>query len=197
MSEPKDDNPEPLDAERLMDHEYDGIREYDNPLPGWWKNVFLASFLFSIGYLFHYHVSGNGKSVEQAYALDVRQAREQQALRATGGEVDENALAKLMADAALMSDARSLFAERCQVCHGDQGQGLIGPNLTDKFWIHGQGKLMDVYEVVTDGVPQKGMPAWERQLAPVQLRVVTAFVGTLRGKNLPGKPPEGTEVAAR
>ena len=78
--------------------------------------------------------------------------------------------------------------------HAEQGQGNIGPNLTDDHWLHGKGTLMDIYGTVHDGVPQKGMPAWSRQLTPAELTKVVAFVGTLRGKDLPGKAPEGAEV---
>jgi cytochrome c oxidase cbb3-type subunit III len=85
---------------------------------------------------------------------------------------------------------------RCAQCHAEDGRGNIGPNLTDHYWIHGQGKLLDIYEVVHDGVPAKGMPAWSRQLSPAELAKVTAFVGSIRGKNLPGKGPEGAKVDA-
>ena len=71
---------------------------------------------------------------------------------------------------------------------------MIGPNLTDNAWIHGAGKLTDIYGVVDGGVAAKGMPAWGRQLTPIELRKVVAFVGTLRGTNVPGKAAEGTPV---
>ena len=101
-----------------------------------------------------------------------------------------------MADSALMQDAKVTFAERCAVCHGAEGQGVIGPNLTDASWIHGKGQLMDIFGVVSHGVPAKGMPAWELTLKPIEVRKLVAFVGTMRGKNLPGKAPEGQPVAA-
>jgi cytochrome c oxidase cbb3-type subunit 3 len=91
-----------------------------------------------------------------------------------------------------MTDARALFTQRCSPCHGAEGQGLIGPNLTDEYWLHG-GKLMNIHRTVSEGVPAKGMPSWQMQLSPIELRKVVAFVGSeLRDKHLPGKPPEGT-----
>jgi cytochrome c oxidase cbb3-type subunit 3 len=175
----------------LMDHEYDGIREYDNPLPRWWTWIFWGTFVFSIGYLFHYHVTGRGESVFEQYTAEVREARENEARLAMGDKPSEQGLAKLAANAALMEDAKAIFAERCSACHGDRGQGLIGPNLTDRHWIHGKGSMMDIFEVVSSGVPAKGMPAWSKQLSPMEVQKLVAFVGSVKDSNVPGKPPEG------
>lgn len=181
--------------EQLLDHEYDGIREYDNPLPRWWVWIFAGSFWFSLAYFLHYHVSPRGQSVAAAYEADVREARELEAKASLAQPVTEESLGKLMADAASMTDAKALFDLRCAVCHGNQAQGVIGPNLTDDAWIHGAGNLADIYAVIDTGVQTKGMPAWGRQLSPIELRKVAAFVGTQRGKAVPGKAPEG--VVAR
>jgi cytochrome c oxidase cbb3-type subunit 3 len=80
-------------------------------------------------------------------------------------------------------------------CHGPKGQGVIGPNLTDDYWLHGKASFMDIYAVVNEGVPAKGMPAWGKKLDPVEVAKLAAYVGTLRGTNLPGKAPEGTLLA--
>jgi len=184
--------PEPA----LLDHEYDGIREYDNPMPGWWVAIFWASFVFSLGYVFHYHVSPRGVSVEKAYATEMAAVRAERARRSLGERVSEDSLEKLMLDGALMADAKTRFLQRCLPCHGDRGQGTIGPNLTDDHWLHGKGTLMDIHGTVSEGVPQKGMPAWGLQLNPVELRMMAAFVGSLRGQKVPGKPPEGALVPA-
>ncbi|HVY28942.1 MAG TPA: cbb3-type cytochrome c oxidase N-terminal domain-containing protein [Polyangiaceae bacterium] len=180
--------------DQLLDHEYDGIREYDNPLPLWWKAIFWGSFVFSIGYFFHYHLSGNGQSVAAAYEAEMREAREAEAKANLAQPVSEESLGKLMADASLMSDAKALFGQKCAACHGDKAQGLIGPNLTDNAWIHGAGTLKDIFGVINEGVLAKGMPAWGRQLSPIEVRKLAAFVGTQRGKAVPGKPPEGAVV---
>jgi cytochrome c oxidase cbb3-type subunit III len=182
---------------QLLDHEYDGIREYDNPLPGWWVWTFWGSFFFSIGYLAHYHLTGNGQSVAAAYEEDARVAREERAKETLKEAPTEAALGRLMADKDLMLDAKVTFGERCAACHGAAGQGLIGPNLTDESCIHGDGSLMATYEVVSHGVPQKGMPAWALQLKPIEIRKLVAYVGSLRGTNVPGKAPEGTTRAKR
>jgi cytochrome c oxidase cbb3-type subunit 3 len=185
------------DEENLLHHEYDGIREYDNPLPGWWKKIWFLSFLFSIGYFVHYHLTGNGTSVEQDYTLEMSAAREERAKALVGTKVTREGLEKLMADPALMGDASRVFTERCAPCHADRGQGLIGPNLTDKYWLHGSGSLMDIYELVNQGVPDKGMPAWGTQLSPAEVQKLAALVGSYRALDLPGKAPQGVLVSAK
>ena len=122
------------------------------------------------------------------------EAREAEAKQSLAEPVNEESLGKLMANPALMADAKALFGLRCSPCHGANAQGIIGPNLTDNSWIHGQGTLSDIYGVVLGGVASKGMPAWGRTLTPIELRKVVAFVGTLRGTNVPGKAPEGTPL---
>lgn len=191
-----DSSPAPAPAQSLLDHEYDGIKEYDNPLPGWWVKIFWGSFFFSIGYVFHYHVSGNGPSVAASYENEMAVVRAEQARRALGEKVSEEGLAKLMADPKLMADAKAIFSQRCLPCHGERAQGVIGPNLTDAYWLHGEGALMDIHQYVSEGVPAKGMPAWKMQLTSLQIRELAAFVGSLRGTNVPGKAPEGTLAPA-
>lgn len=190
----EDASESPYDEDKLMDHEYDGIREYDNPMPGWWKALFLGSVLFSFGYVFWYHISGHGLSVAEEYAADVAAANAVAAAQAMKEKVSEASLEKLMADAQMTQSGAQLFDQKCKQCHAEQGQGNIGPNLTDDYWIHGKGSLMDIYQTVSEGVLVKGMPAWNKQLSPKELKQVVAFVGTLRGKNVPGKAPEGQPV---
>lgn len=185
----------PVPEHPILEHEYDGILEYDNPMPAWWKNMFWGSFVFSLGYLFWFHLGGNGVSVQEAYDADVAEARARAAEAALGQEVSEDSLKQLMADAGSIEEAAGKFAASCAPCHAEKGQGLIGPNLTDDHWIHGAGSLMEIYDVVAKGVPDKGMPPWERQLAPEDLKKIVAFVGSLRGTNVPGKAPEGNPAA--
>lgn len=193
MSEQPSNKPSET-TDELLEHEYDGIREYDNPLPKWWVWMFWGSFWFSCFYFFHYHMGAKGVSVAEAYVNELKEAREAEARLAMGDEVSESGLAQMMANTEMMADTQALYKARCEQCHADKGQGQIGANLTDEHWIHGEGKLMDIYKVVAEGVPAKGMPAWERQLTPIEMRKIVAFIGTLRGKNLPGKAPEGNKV---
>lgn len=191
--EPQSSDPSGEHEAPLGDHVYDGIQEYDNPLPRWWTAIFWATFVFSIGYFFHYHLSGNGQSVAQGYAVDRRAADETRAREALTQNVTEDLLASLLTNSAAVDKGKETFIGKCAVCHGQKGEGLIGPNLTDAHFIHGSGKMMDLYDVTSNGVDAKGMPAWSKQLGPDELRSVVAFVGTLRHTNLPGKAPEGAE----
>jgi cytochrome c oxidase cbb3-type subunit 3 len=179
----------------LTGHEYDGIAEYDNPMPTWWVRIFWATFVFSIGYYVHYQLTGNGSSVEQTYTAEMQAHREQQAAAALGNEINEEALVRLMQDPAMMKDGQSIYKVRCVQCHADRGQGNIGPNLTDDHWIYGSASLMELMEIVQNGRPQKGMPTWSRTLRPVEVAQVAAFVGTLRNTNVPGRPPQGSRLA--
>jgi cytochrome c oxidase cbb3-type subunit III len=183
-------------ADPLTGHEYDGIAEYDNPMPTWWRRIFWATFFFSIGYYVHYQLTGNGASVEQTYAVEMQEHRERLAAAALGQQIDEPALARLMADPLMMKDAASIYKLRCVQCHADRGQGNIGPNLTDDHWLYGSASLMELFEIIGNGRPQKGMPNWSKTLRPVEVAQVAAFVGTLRNTNVPGRPPRGTRVAS-
>jgi cytochrome c oxidase cbb3-type subunit III len=182
---------------RLLDHEYDGIQEYDNPMPRWWVLIFWASFFFSLGYGIHYHLTGNGVSVQTAYETDLAIAREAEAAAVLGTETTEESLGKLALDANMMKDAAKLFGERCSTCHGTKAEGLIGPNLTDGAWLNGDATLLAINKIISGGVLAKGMPAWDRQLRPIELAKLTAYVGTLRNTNVPGpKGAEGRVIAA-
>jgi cytochrome c oxidase cbb3-type subunit 3 len=178
-------------VESLTGHNYDGIEEYDNPMPGWWVTVFWTSFYFAICYVLWFHVFMKG-SIAEEYATDLRISREEAAKRELGTEVNEESLEKLVKNGAILADARALFSKRCVQCHGQNGEGLIGPNLTDDYWLHGAGTLTDIHRTITQGVPSKGMPEWGKQLAPIEIAKLAAYVGSIRGKHLPGKPPEGT-----
>jgi cytochrome c oxidase cbb3-type subunit 3 len=184
------------ERDRLLGHDADGIEEYDNPLPGWWVGIFWLTIVFSVGYWGWYEL-GPGPSIHTAYEAEMRQAAEREArLAAAAGTPTEAALVALGRDAQRMAAARATFETRCAACHGPQGQGIIGPNLTDDYWIHGGG-LLQVRAVIENGVPEKGMVPWKGALSPPEIDAVTAYVASLRGTAPPNpKPPQGTRVAA-
>ena len=186
---------EPADAERLMSHDYDGIQEYDNPLPGWWKAIFAGSIVFAACYGFYYHVANWGTRPDAAYAATLAVYNSQKSLReaADAANVSEEMLAKDAMDPKVLAHGKEVFAVRCASCHTENGRGLIGPNLTDEFQIHGSTR-MDIYKTVHDGAPGTPMLAWGEQLPPADIVAAAAFVSTLRGTNIPGKPPQGQKV---
>lgn len=184
------------DDDRLVGHAYDGIQEYDNPLPGWWVWIFVATIVFSAAYWGYYQL-GPGPSVVAEYEAEARIASERAAALAAreGAQSDETILA-VARDAGVMAKAKEAFVARCAVCHGPQGQGLIGPNLTDEYWLHG-GRPTDIFRIISDGEVEKGMVPWKGVLAPQEIRALAAYIGTLRGSNPPNpKPPQGDRVAA-
>lgn len=182
---------------RVLGHAYDGIEEYDNPLPGWWVGLFVASIVFSLGYWVVYHGGGPGQSETVAYAEDLAAYNEQQAKRAArGGKVDEALLARLARDPGVAAEMQPLFLAKCMPCHGAKGEGKIGPNLTDLHQIHGKQRV-DIFQTIRDGVLAKGMIAWGKMLQPAELMKITAYVASLRGTFAAGgKAPQGEPVTA-
>ncbi|MGE0710601.1 MAG: cbb3-type cytochrome c oxidase N-terminal domain-containing protein [Planctomycetota bacterium] len=179
----------------LLDHEYDGIREYDNPLPGWWLFLFWVPILFAPFYLVYYH-GKEGRLVVDEYTRDAGEIAEARAKEALKNPISDAGLLEQSKDPGTAAAGASIFAAKCAQCHGPQGQGGIGPNLADKFWING-GKPTQIFHTISEGGrPGKGMIAWSKEgLNAVQLRVMAAYVLSLQGSNPPNpKPPEGTEL---
>jgi len=186
-------NSEDKEDKIIDDHAYDGIQEYDNPMPRWWVNLFWATIIFSIGYC-AYYMGGVGGTDAETYEQEMASLtaeREVNKPEEPEGGVDLGQrllLAALSADA--VSAGKTIFDTRCMPCHGDKGQGLIGPNFTDDNWIHG-GSLEEIFHVVTVGVPEKGMIPWEGQLSEEERISVVAFIRSIQGTNVAGKAPEG------
>lgn len=179
----------------VLDHAYDGIREYDNPLPGWWVWIFVASIVFTPLYWLYYHGTP-GRLIQDEFDRDLAAWQEGEAKRAMeSGAVTEDVLAALAHDAVTAAAGAALFKQNCAMCHGEKGEGKIGPNLTDDAWIHGKGTLVDIHATITNGVPEKGMIAWGKTLPPDDVKKLAAFVGTLRGTNVPGLAPQGTKTS--
>jgi cytochrome c oxidase cbb3-type subunit 3 len=179
------------EADVLLDHDYDGIKELDNALPPWWKYGFYFTVVVAFIYILNFHVFGTGKNPEQEYAEQMAEGkRVEEAYKArTKSVVDENNLT--LADAAGIASGKEIFVKTCSPCHMADGGGGIGPNLTDGFWIHG-GKLPDVYKTIKQGWPDKGMQAWQSVYDPVQIRNLASFVESLRGtKPANPKAPQG------
>jgi cytochrome c oxidase cbb3-type subunit 3 len=178
------------DRDRLLPHTQDGIEEYDNPLPGWWVWVFWATIVFSAAYWIYYQL-GPGPSIIAQYEADVRLATARQAAAAPATGMTDEAIVALGKDARVMAAAREIFATRCMPCHGPQGQGLVGPNLTDDYWVHGR-RPTEVLHTIAEGVPDKGMVPWKDQLKPEELPAMAAYVLSLAGTNPPNpKAPQG------
>jgi len=185
------DPKEPL----LLDHEYDGIRELDNKLPRWWVWLFYITIIFSAVYMVYYHVARLGDLQAAEY---VKEMKVGDALKTAAAGKFEAEIPNLQpsSDAFVIESGRQTYTKTCAPCHRADGGGLVGPNLTDNYWIHGD-KYTDSVKVIWDGVLVKGMPAWKAMLNPNDIKAVSSYIYTLRGAKLasPGKPPENQAPA--
>lgn len=175
----------------LLDHDYDGIRELDNALPPWWK----YGFYFTIGvaalYLLRFHVWKTGPDPQQEYDQEMKTAAAQieEYRKKAGNLVDEKTVT--MADATGIAEGDKLYHSNCLACHGAKGEGGVGPNLTDTYWLHG-GTINDIFKTIKTGVPEKGMQSWEKTYSPEQIKNLASYIKTLAGTNPPnGKAPQG------
>lgn len=189
MSAP-DRNRDPHDDYEGEEHEYDGIIERDNPLPLWWLATFIGAVIFAFGYFYHYEKFRSGPSTTEEFQAEM--AARSQKKGAGAGAVSAEALVAMSKDAAAVAEGKTTFMQMCASCHGDKGEGKIGPNLTDSSWIHG-GKPEAIYKTVSTGVLDKGMPAWEPTIGATKTQRVTAYIVSIRNTNVPGKAAQGTE----
>jgi cytochrome c oxidase cbb3-type subunit III len=175
-----------------LDHKFDEIEELDNPTPAWFMWLFYATIVFAVGYFANYHVLGYGKLQDEEYAIEMKEAKaaKEAYLAKSGNNLDENSV-KESKESAVISAGQAVFNTNCIACHGDKGQGTVGPNLTDEYWLHG-GKVNDVFKVIKYGVPEKGMISWEKTLTPKQISEVSNYILSLKGSNPPNpKAPQG------
>lgn len=176
-----------------LDHNFDGIKELDNHLPPWWKALFYGAIIWGVIYLIVYHVTDSLPLQIDEYEASVSEANAaKQKFLATQPktQIDENALT-YNADKTFIENGKKIFLSSCAPCHKNNGEGNIGPNLTDDYWIHG-GDIKSVYATIKNGVVEKGMIAWSSTLKPEELRDVSYFVMSLHGTNPPGaKAPQG------
>lgn len=185
-------------AENLMAHEYDGIREYDNPTPGWWHMLFLASIVFSIFYFMFFQASSESWTVTDTW--QAARVAETRRIFGTVGELaaDEATIQKMRADTLFMEVAKSIFLGNCAQCHGKDGGGMDGSgvNLTDDSYKNIR-RVEDFFTVITRGANGQAMPAWENRLSQNERVILSAYVVSLRGTTpANSKPAEGNPVPA-
>jgi len=163
-------------------HNYDGIKELDNPVPPWWKWGFYLSMVFALVYMYRFHIAKTAplQLEELAIATEVAEKEVKAYLAASSDNVDENTVT-LLTDAADIAAGQVIFTEKCASCHAPDGGGIIGPNLTDEYWLHGCS-VQDIFKTIKYGVPEKGMISWRDQLSPKQIALVTSYVHGLKGK---------------
>jgi cytochrome c oxidase cbb3-type subunit 3 len=188
--------PNDNEHDQLLDHSYDGIQEFDNPMPRWWVYIFWATIIFSILYWFNVPGFGIGKGriseYDRAMAAAAAADAKRKAAEPAGASPEQ--LAAMTKDASVVALGKQTFTQNCAACHRADAAGQIGPNLTDDYWLHG-GAIEQIHKTVADGVLEKGMPPWGKVLKPNQLDAVVAYVYTLHGTNPPNpKEPQGDVV---
>lgn len=196
LKEPNKVNEEVDDVTKIKyfgGHEYDGIKELDNPLPPWLKYLFYVTIIFSISYLILLFVFKDDSIIQvKEYRKEVLAARTK-----TEVAVKEEAVktaATPMTQEQILAAGKAIYDKTCLVCHGKFGEGLVGPNFTDEYWIHG-GKPDDLLKVINEGVLEKGMISYKSQLNKTQINNVIGYILSLQGSNPPNqKAPQGEKM---
>lgn len=178
----------------LLDHEYDGIREFDNPVPGWWHWILWLTVGFSILYYIFFTFSPEAWTVQDSW--ERAQADAYRRVFGTLGELkpDEATIVKLAHDERMMALARSMFVGNCAQCHGRDAGGITGVNLTDDSYKNVRS-IVDLYAVITKGANFNAMPAWENRMSANERILMAAYAASLRGTNVAGgKAAEGNSI---
>ena len=132
----------PIDREAdiILHGDHDGIRELDNRLPPWWINMFILTIIYGLGYMIYYHWGGGGLSQTQEYEQEVAVAKKEIALALAGkaNAVDESNVV-VLTESGSLGEGELIYKGNCVACHGQKGEGGVGPNFTDEYWIHGGG----------------------------------------------------------
>jgi len=186
------------EADIMLDHEYDGIHELDNHLPPWWKAMFYGTIAFAVVYLVVFHITGTFPLQEEEFEMKMAAAaKEVEAYKKTqANNIDENSVKFVKDDAAAISGGKEIFIKNCATCHGQKGEGGIGPNLTDEYWLYG-GDIKGVFKTVKYGA-KNGMQPWEKKMKPEEMQNVSSYILTLQGTNPPnGKAPQGKKLEAK
>lgn len=192
------------EADVLLDHDYDGIKELDNALPPWWKYGFYITIAVAFVYIGYFHVFGSGKNPFQEYTYEMDKAKAAKAAYEAQNKDKIDEANVPMADAAGIKAGQVLFEANCVACHlkgggGSQNPPSVGPNLTDEYWLH-KGSLNDVYATIKNGYPDKGMQSWTSKFSPKEISLLASYVKSLKGSNpANAKAPQGelyTETAA-
>lgn len=183
------------EKEIMMDHEFDGIAELDNPTPAWFMGLFYATVIFAVVYLLNYHVFEWSPLQDEEYAIEMKTAEAEKVafLAKSGNLIDENSV-KESTDATIIAAGKAVYAQNCVACHGAAGEGTVGPNLTDEYWLHG-GTVNAIFKTIKYGIPEKGMISWEKTLTPKQTSDLSNFILTLKGTNPPNpKAAQGEKM---
>ena len=196
LKEPHNVHPEVDDATQIKyfggHEEYDGIKELDNPLPPWLKYIFYVTIIISFSYLMLLVVFKDDSIIQKMeYSKEMAAARAKTEVAVKAEAVQSAAVP--MSHEQILAGGKVTFDKICYVCHGKFGEGLVGPNFADDYWIHG-GNPEDLKKIIVDGIIDKGMLSYKSQLNNKQIDQVIAYILSLQGTNPPNqKAPQGVK----
>lgn len=193
MSANENQTPEKKDP-LLLDHNYDGIEELNHPLPSYWISGFILCICFAGLYFFYYQIMG-AKNLRAEYVdeLNAYQAK-MKAMKPEEKPFNQEQFNAILASKEELKEGEAVFVNNCVACHKDKGQGDIGPNLADEYWINGDGKPPFLHHMVLNGNEVNGMPPWKEILSEREVYYVIAYVQSIKGLKLPGaKEPQGNK----
>lgn len=181
---------------KLMDHEYDGIQEYDNPTPGWWHALFIGSIVFAAFYALYWHGNPDAPSIHDRWRASMVEDSRRKFGAVGDLTPDEPTILKMMGNGDMMAVAQGMYLTNCAACHGRDAAGMPGsacPNLTDDAWKN-VNKLGDILTVINKGANNGAMPAWENRLSQNERVILAAYVAKLRESPVSGRAPEGNVI---
>lgn len=179
--------------DHLMDHEYDGIQEFDNPTPGWWYMLFWGTVFFSVFYYVFFTFSPASWTNDDWYKSTVAANLRLQFAEIGTLTPDEPTVLKYMGDPKWLTVGQTVYTAQCQQCHGADGRGLVGPAFTDNLYKNVK-RLGDIPKVIAEGANNGAMPPWGKRLHPNELTLVSSYVASLRAKQLPANVQLAGEV---
>lgn len=173
---------------------FDGIEEQQGTVPNWWKHTFLCSLLFCPFYFIVYNTGAPGRSMTELYDTALAESSRKRLAEMGELKADEKTILRVTAKESWVKVGKVVFKQQCASCHGQAGEGLVGPNLTDEAYKHVRS-IEDIGRVILQGANNNAMPAWKDKLEPNEIVLVAAYVASIRGTNVSGgKGAEGSEI---
>jgi len=179
--------------DELLNHEADGIREFDNALPRWWLYGFYFTIAFAVVYYVNYHVLSTPVFGTQGLAAEYRQEMEQASRLAANRPSSPKGVIVPLTDRDTLEKGKANFEgpdNTCFACHRPDLGGLVGPNLTDEYWLHGCS-VADLVQDIKAGYPQKGMLPYGtgKVLTDAQMVQLVSYVLSKKGSRPPNPKP--------
>lgn len=197
MNDPNQESSDSNDAasaDKLTDESFDGIQQFDHPLPKWWMWLFVGCLIFAPPYFWYYHNGTEGRSLADQHDQQLAENLKLQFSQMGELKADRETLVRFLNEDSWLRVGRSVFKTNCVSCHGRDGVGQVGPNLQDDHYKN-ITDIADILRVLQNGANGGAMPAWKSKLSTNEIILVSAYVASLRGTgDGSGKQAEGREI---